>query len=63
MYPINGGNATPQMFAMPLIKAIETAAAVRRDIRRDRPEHRRSRPAERDRDDDQGHERAWFPGK
>ncbi len=28
MYPISGGNATPQMFAMPLINPMETAAAV-----------------------------------
>jgi len=28
MYPINGGSATPQMFAILLINAMETAAAV-----------------------------------
>ncbi len=28
MYPISGGNPTPQMFAMPLINPMETAAAV-----------------------------------
>ena len=28
IYPIRGGNPTPQMFAMPLINPIETAAAL-----------------------------------
>ena len=28
MYPISGGNATPQMFAIPLISPMDTAAAV-----------------------------------